>query len=169
MLRVEFQREHDGAFVFRCLRADGTSTWQKHVGKNALFFPFHDLTHFVVESVLGFRQGFYGLINAGWDVADTGGKGARGALPAEAVLVEHIVGLVDRERVGGAPPLTADEFNTLLADLARSDRIVTPPLLSDSDLHLIRSERNRLYEALAALQPGAVLRLTFDEPSEPHT
>jgi len=60
MLRIQFEKQRDGAVVFRCVRGDGTSTWQKHAGKAAIFFPFHDLTHYAVESTLRFRQGFYG-------------------------------------------------------------------------------------------------------------
>src|SRR5207302_930128 len=53
--------------------------------RDAAFFALHDVTHFAVESTLGFRRGFYGLIIEGWDVEDTTGKGARGPLPKEAV------------------------------------------------------------------------------------
>ena len=68
MLRIQFEKQRDGAVVFRCTRDDGTVTWQKHVGKTAHFFPFHDLSHYVVESTFGFTEGFYGLIAAGWDI-----------------------------------------------------------------------------------------------------
>lgn len=70
-LRIEFERQSDGAVVLCCTREDGTVTWQKHVGKTALFFPFHDLTHYAVESTFAFTEGFYGLIAGGWDIADT--------------------------------------------------------------------------------------------------
>ena len=108
-LRVQLTKRPDGGAVLRCVRADGSATWQRQDGPRAMFFPFHDLTHLAVESTLGFRAGFYGLIADGWDIDDTGGKGRRGRLPPEAVLVEHVVGLFDRERVGGAAPLSAAE------------------------------------------------------------
>jgi hypothetical protein len=162
MLRIQFEKHRDGAVVFRCVRKDGTSTWQKHVGKMALFFPFHDLTHYAVESTFGFSRGFYGLIAEGWDIADTGGKGARGRLPDEAIVVEHFVGLFDTERVGGAPPLTADEFNTILAGLAGADRIGSPPAVTEAQLQATRSRISALYDDLAALQPGASLELSFN-------
>ena len=162
MLRIRFERQNDGAIGFRCTRADGTSTWQKHVAKSAMFFPFHDLTHYAVESVFSFARGFYGLIAEGWEIADTTGKGARGRLPDEAVLVEHIVGLFDTERVGGAPALTADEFNRLLADLAASGRISSPPVVTDAQLMAVRAQVSELHDRLAALQPGQSLELSFD-------
>jgi len=152
--------------VFRCIRPDGSSTWQRHSGKAALFFPFHDLTHFAVETVFGFAQGFYGLIADGWDISDTGGKGSRGRLPPEAVLVEHIVGLLDRERVGGAPPLTASEFSGILAELAQSDRITSNslPEVTDAQLNAVRARISDLYDRLSSLPAGSSLQLSFDAP-----
>jgi hypothetical protein len=166
MLRIQFEKQRDGAVVFRCTRADGTSTWQKHLGKNALFFPFHDLSHYAVESTFGFGEGFFGLIDAGWDIEDTTGKGKRGSLPYEAGVAEHMVGLFDRERVGGAPPLTAEEFNRILAELAESSRISHAPTVTESQLAAVRSRISELYDQLASLQPGTSMELSFDTPVE---
>jgi hypothetical protein len=166
MLRIEFDRQSDGSVVFRCTRGDGTTTWQKHAGKTAAFFPFHDLTHYAVETAFAFRDGFYGLIDAGWDIGDTGGKGARGALPREAVLAEHVVGLFDTERVGGAPPLTADEFNKILSDLAASRGLGLPPVVTDAQLAAVRSTISELYDRLATLQPGHSMELSFEAAGE---
>lgn len=162
MLRIQFERQDDGSVVFRCTRADGTSTWQKHTANSAMFFPSHDLTYFAVESAFGFSEGFYGLIARGWDIDDTSGKGARGELPPEAVLVEHIVGLFDTERAGTAQPLTAAEFNAILADLASSNRIESPPMVTDAKLQAVRARTRELYAELAGLEPGRALELSFD-------
>ena len=161
MLRIEFERQRDGAVVFRCTRPDGTSTWQKHAGKAALFFPFHDLTHYAVESTFGFREGFYGLISEGWDIADTGGKGVHGRLPPEALVVEQMVGLFDRERVGGAAALTADEFNGILQELTDSSNIISAPVATEAQLQAVRARISELYDGLASLQPGSAMELTF--------
>src|SRR5919199_2695144 len=129
-LRVQLTKRADGSAVLRCVRADGSVTWQRHNGRRALFFPFHDLTHLAVETVLGFRQGFYGLLCDGWEIADTEGKGSRGSLPAEAILVEHLVGLFDRERVGGAVPMSAAEFNPQVEQLLATGRIHAAPVFT---------------------------------------
>src|SRR5688572_948750 len=91
-LRVRFTKRTDGVVVLQCVRSDGSVTWQRH-DKQGVFFSFHDLSHFAVETAMGFRKGFYGLLAEGWDISETDGKGARGKLPPEAVLVEHVVGL----------------------------------------------------------------------------
>ena len=70
MLRIQITKRPDGNGVLRCVRADGSVTWQKQE-RHAAFFALHDLTHFAVESTLGFRRGFYGLLAEGWDVEDT--------------------------------------------------------------------------------------------------
>ena len=160
-LQVRLTRRADGAAVMRCERADGSATWQRHEGRNAAYFPFHDLTHFALESTLGFRRGFFGLIAAGWDVADTGGKGARGPLPDEARLVEHLAGLLDRERVGGAAPLSASDVETQLGALAERERIVTWRAPSDAELAAVRARTESLHARWAALAPDATLELTF--------
>ena len=161
-LRVEFVKRADGGAVLRCVRADGTSTWQRHEGRSALFFSFHDLSHLAVETTLGFRQGFYGLIADGWDIEDTGGKGARGRLPAEAILVEHLVGLLDRERVGGAAPLSAAELAAQLAQLAADGRVVATRTPSDAELDAVRHRTAELHDAWARTPEGGTLVLDFD-------
>ena len=166
MLRIQFEKQRDGAVVFRCTRADGTVTWQKHIGKTAHFFPFHDLSHYAVESAFDFTEGFYGLIATGWDIADTTGKGKRGRLPDQAALAEQMVGLLDRERVGGAPPLTAEEFNVILAELAAANRLRHAPTVTDRQLAAVRSRISELYDELATLQPGASMELSFEIPRE---
>src|SRR5579864_3783742 len=109
MLKIQITKRPDGSGLLRCLRADGSVTWQKQE-RHAAYFALHDLTHFAVESTLGFRHGFYGLIADGWDVDDTTGNGPRGPLPDEAVEVEYFVGSFDQERAAGTT-WTAEEFN----------------------------------------------------------
>ena len=48
-LTVRITKRTDGGAVLKCVRADGSETWQKQEGKQAAFFPLHDLTHFAVE------------------------------------------------------------------------------------------------------------------------
>src|SRR6185437_11388716 len=72
-MKIQFTKKADGSAVFKCVRPDGSVTWQKQEGKHAAFFPLHDLTHYAVETELGFRRGFYGLIAEGWEIAETTG------------------------------------------------------------------------------------------------
>jgi hypothetical protein len=162
MLTIEIVKRADGGPLLRCTRRDGSTTWQRQDGRQANFFPFHDLTHFAVETTLGFRTGFFGLIADGWEIAGTGGKGARGRLPAEAIVVEYVVGLFESENVGGAGSLSAEAFNAQLAALAADGRIASARPFADAQLDAVREARGALHARWAALPPGAGLELHFD-------
>ena len=161
-MRIELSRRADGSGTMRCVRDDGTVTWQtQRAPHHAAFFALHDLTHLAVESELGFRQGFYGLVASGWEIDDTTGKGARGPLPPEALTVEQLVGALDRERASTSP-WTAEEFNELLAATAAAGRAApmsTP--LTDDMLERVRARVKELSARWAALAPGEVLALEF--------
>jgi hypothetical protein len=145
-LKIEIIKRTDGSGVLRCTRADGSVTWETR-RKHAGFFALHDLTHFAVESALGFRRGFFGLIAEGWDIEDTTGKGKRGPLPPEAGMVEQLVGAFDREQSSGGP-WPVSEFNKLVA----------PHVLTEDDLARVR--------ALKAQLAGQWFGLDFKRPME---
>src|SRR5690349_6673456 len=97
-LRIQLEKRRDGAIIMRCIREDGSVTWQRGNNATARFFALHDLTHFAVETTLGFRRGFYGLLADGWDITDFGPPWPRGRIPSDAEPAEWIVGALDRER-----------------------------------------------------------------------
>src|SRR5215831_15378967 len=109
MLAIRITKRRGGGSLLRCRRPDGSVTWRKQEGSNAAFFPVHDLTHFAVEATLGYRRGFFGLIEDGWRIDDTTGKGGRGRLPEEAIGVEPIVGSFQLERASGAA-MSVEDF-----------------------------------------------------------
>jgi hypothetical protein len=150
MLRIEIVKRPDGSGVLRCTRPDGSVTWQKQA-KHAAHFALHDMTHLAVETALGYRNGFFGLIAAGWEIEDTTGKGSRGAIPAEAVEVEKITGLFDSERASGTL-WTADEFNQM-----------APRPLTDSEIQRVRATRSALFRQWSTIKPGETLELRFEE------
>ena len=153
-MRVEIVKRADGGGVLRCTRSDGSVTWQKQ-GRHAAHFALHDLTHFAVESTLGFRQAFFGLIAAGWDIEDTTGKGHRGALPPEALKAERIVGLLDSERASGER-MTAEELRDFYG--TKGEPV---PLISSDDLHRVRARRSELFAQWRAVPAGGTIELQF--------
>jgi hypothetical protein len=158
-LSVHFTKRSDGTVILRCTRRDGSATWQRH-DKHGAFFSYHDLSHFAVETTLGYRSGFYGLLADGWDIADTGGKGARGKLSADSILVEHVVGLFDRERSGGARPLGAADFNRCIDEMVGADP--NRRALTDAQLTDVRKRIEELHSQWAGIPPGGTLELAFD-------
>lgn len=151
---VQITKKSDGSGVLRCVRADGSAAWQKQTDRHAAFFALHDLTHFAVETALGYRRGFFGLIAMGWEIEDTTGKGARGPLPPEAGEVEGIVGLFDAERASGVI-WTVDEFNEFGAMSGAR------PLTAD-EIARVKKKRSELFQQWSAVEPGATLELQFE-------
>ena len=153
-MRVQIAKRADGAGVLRCVRADGSVTWQKQTDRHAAFFALHDLTHFAVETALGLRRGFFGLIAEGWDIEDTTGKGARGSLPPEAGEAEQLVGLFFAERASGVI-WTVDEFNEFAAMNGVRQ-------LSLDEIVRVKKKRSELFQKWSAVEPGATLELEFE-------
>jgi hypothetical protein len=159
-LRIRFTKRADGSAVLQCTRRDGTTTCQRHPTRRAGFFVFHDLRHFAVERTLGIDHGFFGLLAEGWNIPDTEGKGPRGALPSEALAAEQLVGLLDRERIGGAAQLTAPEIRAELAKLLPHGTNQVSDALTDERLTAIRDLVDELHAKWAATD--VEMELTFD-------
>jgi len=160
-LQIEISKRTDGSVVLKCIREDGSETWQKQEGRHAAFFPLHDLTHFAVESELRIRNAFFGLIASGWSIEETGTRGAAARMPADALFAENVVGTLDRERASGTR-WTADEFNYALSLHATSSGGAKPPELTDDDLLRVRKRRAELFARWSELPVGETLRLHFD-------
>ena len=157
---LQFTKRKDGNAVLKCLRDDGSTTWQRQVDQHAAFFPLHDLTHYAVETELGFQRGFYGLIADGWDIEETTGKTARGPLPDEAIEVEYIVSAFSAERAGGAIA-SAAEFNQLATTFANAKGMPSPRQLSEDDLARVRARFDELAAKWRSLPADSTLELVF--------
>ena len=153
---IELKKGRDGPTTLACVRPDGTRTWSKV----ARFFPVHDLTHCAVESVLGFKEAFFGLAASGWNIDDFTAPGVASRLPAEAVWAESMVGLLDLER-GTGTEWTIEEFNTALAESLRGQGRTAFRLITADELARTRGLRNELQARWEAVQPGGVLTVPF--------
>lgn len=152
-LRIRLKKGADGRIAsFALHRSDGTFTVQRN--PNA-FFPAHDLTHYAVETTLGFRRAFYGLVCEGWEFSDFGTPWPRGPMPGtEAGPAEFIVGFLDIERNTGHMS-NAEALTERLA--AQGCEIV----VSEEELERIRGVRDALIERWRLLPPGETLELEF--------
>jgi len=163
-LRLQWTRRPDGAIVFRILRPDGSSTWQRGDGAKARFFVIHDLTHWAVESVLGHRRGFYGLVADGWDITDFGAPWPRGPMPSDMDPSEAIVGALDTERASGEP-MSAADLNAAIArmhaDRREGPRPVAADAVSDAQLDRIREHVREQFARWLQVSPGDTLEVAF--------
>ena len=161
-MKIRITKRADGGSVLSCTRGDGTVTWQRQRGKNAVFFPLHDLTHYAVESTLCHEAGFYGLVAEGWDISDFGSPWPRGPMPDEAVTSELIVGFLDAERASGVTWTAADLNEKAALYNADHGRTLRWTPLSDDELTRVRSATSQLIARWRALDPGEVIELVFD-------
>jgi len=164
-LTVRIKKKPDGSVALSCIRPDGSVTWQRQEGRQGRFFPRHDLTHFAVETELGHRRGFYGLVAEGWDITDFGTPWPCGPIPADADPSELIVGFLDGERAAGVE-WSAAQFNDKAADYYRDHAMAgPPPALTDEELDRIRARMRALFARWDAVPAGDAMELAF-EPRE---
>ena len=153
---IQLKKGKNAPSTLACIRADGTRTW----GKLHPFFPVHDLTHCVAESVLRFQEGFFGLVASGWDIDDFVVKGAAKRLPLQAGWAESIVGILDLER-GTGRLLSPGEFNEALAESLRGQNFAAFRALTEEELVRVRTLRDELSGRWRALPPGDTLQVEF--------
>ena len=152
--------------VLTCTRRDGSVTWQKsgHAG----FFGRHDLLHYAVETTLGLRQSFFGMVATGRSIESFAAPGAAATLPAEALHTEIMVNqLMIEHNFGEADD--AASFNKVMADCwaGSMHRNAPPPqVLTDEQLALIRTKYGELVAAWDALHNGQKFELRFDLEAE---
>lgn len=160
---IRIKKNADGRSSLTCTRADGSTTWQSLNNAQAAFFPRHDLTHYAVETVLGHRNGFYGLVASGWNLTDFGAPWPRGRIPGESVLSEMIVGFLDLERSSGHLA-RAEDVNRRLKEYCAEHQLPEPSPLTDDDMRRVRQKRGDLFAMWEAVKPGDALELSFELP-----
>ena len=168
-LHIRIKRHADSSASITLTRADGSVTWQRQRGQIGHVFPPHDITHYAVETSLGYRQGFFGLVADGWEIADFAAPWPRGPIPREAMEVELIVGFFDAER-RSAGQWSTQQFNEHAVKYVSSSKhaaTLTPPVLGDHDISRIRLARQEILERWFATCAGNALELTFDRASTP--
>ena len=163
-MNIIFTKRPDGWASLRCIRDDGSETW------NNTPYPAvirHDLTHYVVETELGFRRAFYGLLAEGYDISSfalpqTQRPAALSPthLPQEAYQTEILVGLLQTEQIDS---LSYTHFIALLVEVCLQKK-VRPPSLSDTQLKAIRTRVTQLWHQWQTLREKETLRLEFILP-----
>jgi hypothetical protein len=159
-MKVQFKRGKDKRDVLSVVRADGSQSWQhQHPG-----IPVHDLTHYAVESTLGLKTAFYGLLAQGWDIERLTDRDVRSILPPEGLWTEFVVGLIQTERLS-PQTMTASEFNGLLSRELENSGLTFDRRLNDAELDRIREVFAALFFRWRGLKPGESMQLEFGSVS----
>ena len=159
-MQIRFQKGEGGAGTLRCLRSDGTETWTTLKS----ITPHHDLTHYAVETTLGYQWAFYGLIAQGWNIEDFTTRLANGsfrATPDEALQAENLVILLQGEYVSGRE----QEDPAALAGASCGAHNVPGPIVSAEQLAEIRANIRSCCGQWERLTSGEILDLPFPDPA----
>jgi hypothetical protein len=163
-LLIRIKKKNDGSAALSCTRPDHSVTWQRQDGQLGAFFPFHDLTHYAVETTLGFREAFYGLLADGWNLTDFGQR-AVNLMPGDALLAELIVGYFDLERATGLLD-GAVEMNEKIRSYFADKRLPVPSFrITDEQIVQIRARRAELFAQWKTVPEGEAIELAFDRPA----
>lgn len=139
------------------VRDDGTTT-SGGLGSGE-FGPLHDLAHYVIESTLGFRGGFYGLLAQGWSIPDFEKLGTSARLADESIVAECMIGQFG---LPGQHPANAAEFNELVrAAVAGVRPGARAPEVDDTTYAAMRQSYDKLIAQWTALPVGETLELDY--------
>ena len=161
-LRLQFRKQKDGSAVLTCFRTDGTSTFTKiRPG-----LEVHDLAHYVVETALGFKEAFYGLINQGYTVPDFElPRDQRPTalipenLPVDSLQTEFIVNQLQIELYNSGEQ---QDFIPLLQQAMANRDLAFPAILTLEKVPAMRQELSALVTRWQMLPAGEVIDLEMD-------
>ena len=137
-----------------CIRDDGSVTWS-HLYRG---FVQHDFAHYVVETTLGFKNAFFGLVAKGYNIPDFSESKAKRPFetPEEAIGTEPIVALLQTDLLeelrGNAG------HNEVFRDYSAS----LPVSVTDAQLEMMQQKLRKLLEQWRDLQPGESMTLQFN-------
>ncbi|HZT42024.1 MAG TPA: hypothetical protein VFA07_07530 [Chthonomonadaceae bacterium] len=147
--------KNDKPDTLTCVREDGSSTWEP----SKVGIP-HDLLHYAVETTLGYRNAFYGLVAGGRDIASFGTKnGVKDVYSDEELWAESIVGMLQWPAMGGSR-LSEAESLALIENHFEEHGQPVPPLTVEQ-LVQIRMKARELLRQWGELEEGEVLELRF--------
>ncbi len=154
---IRFCKGDKGRDTLVCVRDDGTSTWSKLTDR----FIYHDLTHYVVETTLGFREAFYGLIAQGWDIetftAVDPATGQRPQLPTEAIQAESFVVLFQSQSWSS---VSNAEILALL-EMACTANDTSTPHVAPEQIDTMRQRLRNCRQRWEQIPAGGALELPF--------
>ena len=154
-LRIHLKKISAERSSLHCRRSDGTETWSRMHP----FYPGHDLTHFAVESTLGLRGGFFGLIAGGWELGDFIAKSVAARLPTEAFWAECAVGVT--ELLGSPTPPALAEWQEALRQSVVGQKLPPFRAVTPAEYAQLNALRAALLQQWSALPVGETLTLEF--------
>lgn len=87
-MQIRITKHSNKPHILKYIRDNGTETWMYSDD----FFVQHALSHYALESILGYRTAFHGMQNSGMDIRDFENREKRAAIniTAEAMYAESM-------------------------------------------------------------------------------
>ncbi len=156
-MQIVFAKHPGKPTTLRCIRDDGSVTWQSY-GNHSGFFAVHDLTHYAIETTLGYRQAFWRMIAAGRELGDFGPGDAK-TFHCEAIYAETLAGLLTTSQ-GNGSFLTYTDIKATI-DSKAHEAGFDPVKLMEEHLLLIRRRVRELRCEWERLSDSGILTLPF--------
>ena len=140
-----------------CRRPDGTATWMEA----DTFMILHDLTHYVVETCLHIKSGFYGLLAQGLGITDFEKKQKikPADLPPDGIRAEVLVNLFLTERNDNRE---IEDFNSEYRELSKKYKL-SAETIDDGSLLKVREGVDAIVKKWKALPAGESLVFSFPD------
>jgi len=159
-MKIRFTKGQGKRDTLAAVRDDGTTTWST-VQEG---FMSHDLMHYAVETTLGYKQAFYGLLAAGYTIQSFGERdpatGRTPVLPLDAHHAENTVAILWLHRSEDQWPTPA-ALDDMLAQACAQFDLPPPPAITAGQLSLIHALFHDLCCRWADLPPGRSIEVEF--------
>ncbi len=155
-MKIQIKKRSNSKHVISYLR-DGLETYWIEADN---FLVLHDLCHFAIETTLGYKTSFWGLIASGINPNVFENKEKRDALELsnEAWYSEHLTNLLLIEFTQGL----YDNINEMLEQsLMQQNPSISVIKISSTELTAIRSLFYKLIDNWNAVKDGNYLSLDF--------
>ena len=151
---LEITKHLDKPHVISYWRDNDTKTWMYADD----FFVRHDLSHYAIESKLGYTSAFMGMLNNGIDIQDFADREKKNKMivSKQARYSEGMANLFLIEIEQGE----IENFNDVMKEIFEiSDDKLDAPVLSEDELVGIRTCLRQLYKAWSELPVNETMSL----------
>jgi hypothetical protein len=154
---ISFKKFKDKPNVLVCTRNDDSVSYSSQIRG----LETHDVVHLAVESVLKFKNSFYGLVAKGMEISVFSlPKDQWPKMPDEAIQTEFLVNLFQTELNDGKE---IENINELIRMNCESNYLSAPKILSEAEIRKIRNRRDELLIEWHALSRGDTMEFEFSE------
>lgn len=157
MMELRISKSSGNLHTIVYKRSDASEFWQRSDD----FFIRHDLSHFAIEKILGFKTAFMGMINNGMGARDFEDREKRKIMiiSSEAWYAENMANLFLMEITQGE----LENFNLVSQDAFRTMKLPIPlPVFGNEEINSIRTCLRQLLKQWSRLPVNETMILTID-------